>query len=54
MNSQCVQHLWYVNNEAKLLDDVKADLYHLLRSKLIYITNRTRSDIEPDMSFFTI
>ena len=35
---QCAQHLWDVNDEAELLDDEKADLFHLLTSKLLYIT----------------
>ena len=49
----CAQHLWDISDEAELLDDVKADLFHLLTPKLIYITKMTRPDIEPDVSFFT-
>ena len=40
-------HLWDVKYEAKLLDDIKADLFNSLTAKLIYITKRTGSDIEP-------
>ena len=49
----CAQHLWDVNNEAKILDNVKADFFHSLTSKLLYITKRTRPDIELDVAFFT-
>ena len=35
------QHLWGVNDEEELLDDVKGNLFHLLTSKLIYITKST-------------
>ena len=35
------------------MDDVKADLFHSLTSKLIYITKKTIPDIEPDVPFFT-
>ena len=48
----CVHHLWDINDEAELLDDVKADLFHSLTSKLLYITKSTISDIEPDVAFF--
>ena len=41
----CAYHLWDVNNEAKLLDDLRAYLFHFLTAKLLYITKRRRSDI---------
>ena len=47
MTSPCAQHLWDVNNEAEFFDYVKADSFHLLTTKLLYIKNRTRPDIEP-------
>ena len=34
-----------------MLDALKADLLHLLKSKLMYITNGTIPDIEPDVAF---
>ena len=49
----CVHHLWDINDEAELLDDVKADLFHSLTSKLLYITNSTIPDIEPDVALLT-
>ena len=42
-----------VNDEAELLDDVKADLFHSLTPKLLYITNITRPDIQPSVEFLT-
>ena len=53
MTSPCAQHLWYVNDEAQLLDGVKADLIHSLTTKLLYITKMKISDIEPSMAFLT-
>ena len=43
--SPYAHNVWDVNNEAELLDDAKADLFHSLTAKLLYITNRKRSDI---------
>ena len=36
------------------MDDIKAYLFHLLTSELLYIKNITRSDIEPYVVFLTI
>ena len=47
------QNLWEVNYEAELLDYLKADLFHSLTSKLLYITKRKRSEIEPAVALFT-
>ena len=43
--SPCAHNLWDGKDESELLDDVKADLSHLLTSKLLYITKSTRPDI---------
>ena len=53
VNLPCAHHSWDLNDEAEFLDDVKADFFHLLTAKLIYITNRTRTDIEPAVAFLT-
>ena len=45
VNLTCAQHLWYVNDEEEILDDVKADLFHSLTSNLLQITKRTITDI---------
>ena len=50
--------LWYVEDNKMLhvdpnVDDVKAYLFHLLTAKLLYITNRTRPDIEPAVALLT-
>ena len=49
----CTQHLWDVKDEAELLDDVNADLFHSLTAKFLHIIKRKRPDIEPDVAFFT-
>ena len=46
MTFPCAQHLWDVNDEAECLDDVKADFFHSLEDKLLYITKRIRPYIE--------
>ena len=51
VTSPYVQHLWDVNNEIGLLDDAKADLFHLLKAKLIYITKSKITDIKPAVVF---
>ena len=48
-----VHHLWGINYEVELLDDVKADLFRYLIAKLPYITKSTIPDIEPDVALFT-
>ena len=53
MNSPCAQNLWDVNDEALLSDDVKADLFHSLTTKLLYIKKKTRLDIEPAVALLT-
>ena len=53
VTSPCSQNLWDVNNEAELFYDVKDNLFHLLTSKLLYITERTRPDIEPAVALLT-
>ena len=51
MTSSCAHNLWDVNDEVELLDYVEAYLFQLLKSKLLYITKRTRQDIEPALVF---
>ena len=47
------QNLWGVNYEAELLEDVKADLLHLLTAKILYIKKRKRKDIKAVVALFT-
>ena len=49
----CAQHLWDVNYEAECLDDVKADLFHSLKDKLLYITKSKGTHIEQAVEFLT-
>ena len=53
VTSLCAQNIWDVRYEVKLLDKVKYGLFHLLTPKLLYITNKKRPDIEPDMALLT-
>ena len=43
--SPFAQNLWDVNDEEEFLDDVKADFFYSLTDKLLYIKNRTRTEI---------
>ena len=49
----CAQHLWDVNIETESLDNVKDGLFYLLTAKLLYITKKTKPDIEPYVEFLT-
>jgi hypothetical protein len=42
-----------VNPDAEKLDDEKAELYHHLTAKLLYLSKRTRPDLQPTVSFLT-
>ena len=53
VNFPCAHHLWDVNDEVEFLDDVKAGLFYLLTSKLLYITKSKIPDIEPTVAFLT-
>ena len=53
VTSTCVYHLCDVNDEAELMDDVKADFFHSLTDMLLYITNRRIPDIKPAVDFLT-
>ena len=50
LTSPCTQYLWDINNEAEFFDYVRVDLFHLLASKLIYITKSKILDIEPSVA----
>jgi len=52
-NSSCTNHLWNVNENAEKLDKEKADLFHSVVAKLLYITKRSRPDIETAVAFLT-
>ena len=38
LSSPCANHLWNVNENAEKLDKEKADLFHSVVAKLLYIT----------------
>ena len=47
-------HLREVNKNADRLDTEKAKIFHSVAAKLLYVTNWTRPDIEPQVAYFTI
>ena len=52
-NSPCANHLWHVNENAEKLSKEKSDLFHSIVAKLLYITKRSRPDIETAVAFLT-
>ena len=47
------QNLCDVNDEAELLDYLKADLFHSLTANLLYIKKRKITEIEPTVALLT-
>ena len=46
-------HLWEVNGNAERLGTEKAKTFHSVAAKILYVTKRTRPDIEPEVAYFT-
>jgi len=53
VSSPCANHLWDVNENAEKLSKEKSDLFHSIVAKLLYITKRSRPDIETAVAFLT-
>jgi hypothetical protein len=53
VTSPCSPHLWNVNENAERLSKEQSELFHSTTAKLLYMTKRTRPDIEPAVAFFT-
>ena len=47
-------HLWEVNENSERLDTEKAKIFHSVAAKILYVTKRTRTDIEPELEYFTM
>ena len=52
-NSPAYHHLFKVNPNAKRLDEKKADYFHHMTAKLLYLCKRTRADIMTAVAFLT-
>ena len=46
-------HLWDVYTNAELLDEKKASMFQSVTTKILYLSNRTRLDIELSITFCT-
>jgi len=44
-------HLFTVNEKAEKLDDEKSEIYHHLVAKILYLSKRTRPDLQPTVAF---
>jgi hypothetical protein len=53
VTSPAAAHLWDVNDECELLDEDKMVIFHSVTAKLLFVTKRTRPDIEPAVAFCT-
>ena len=51
MSTPAANHLFEINPEAEKLEDVKAETYHHLVAKLLYLAKRSRPDILLAVSF---
>ena len=47
------QHLFTVNEDCPKLSEKQAELFHHLTAKLLYLSKRTRSDIQTTIAFLT-
>jgi len=47
-------HLLSVNKDAKKLDDEKANIFHQLMAKILYLCKWARPDLQPTVSFLTM
>ena len=47
-------HLWEVNENTEILNTERAKIFHSVAAKLLYVTKRTRMDIEPKVEYFTM
>ena len=53
MKTPGAPHLWEVNDNSEVLDTEKAKIFHSVAAKLLYVTKRTRPEIEPKVAYFT-
>jgi hypothetical protein len=53
VTSPAAAHLWDVNEDCEVLDEEKAIIFHSVTAKLLFVSKRTRPDIEPAVAFCT-
>jgi hypothetical protein len=53
VTSLAAAHLWDVNENCELVSKEQANVFHLVSAKLLFISKRTRTNIEPTVAFFT-
>ena len=51
VKTPAASHLFNVNKDAKKLQEEKAQLFHHLVAKLLYLSRRTRQDIQTVVAF---
>jgi len=51
VKTPAASHLFNVNKDAKKLQEDKAQLFHHLVAKLLYLSRRTRQDIQTEVAF---
>ena len=51
VKTPAASHLFNVNKDAKKLQEDKAQLFHHLVAKLLYLSRRTRQDIQTAVAF---
>ena len=53
VSSPSAPHLWKVNEDTEQLNQEQSNLFHSVTAELLYLTKRSRPDIETVVSFFT-
>ena len=53
VSSPSAPHLWQVNDDAEQLNQDQSEIFHSVTAELLYLTKRSRPDIEPTVSFLT-
>ena len=54
VTSPAQHHLFQVNEDSKILDKNKKEIFHSVTAKLLYLVNRARPDLETLVSFLTM
>ena len=53
VTSPAAAHLWDVNEDCEAISEEDAVVFHSVSAKLLFVSKRTRPDIEPAVAFFT-
>lgn len=52
MTTPAAKHLYMCNDNEKLLDEKRSEIFHSIAAKILFITKRVRPDFEPTTAYF--